>query len=85
MSYSLNFPAYLSYVGEPQPPSRITSTGGHECLTCRKQFPHKADMIRHVRMHTGEKPYQCPVCSKRFGQKCNMKSHLVVHMKGQLP
>ncbi|XP_052762849.1 zinc finger and SCAN domain-containing protein 21-like isoform X21 [Mya arenaria] len=58
--------------------------GGLVCTTCGKLFSYRTDMIRHVRSHTGEKPYQCPHCLKRFSVKSNMKAHMVVHLKTQL-
>lgn len=38
------------------------------CSTCNRQFSRKYDMIRHVRVHTGIKPYACPFCHKQFAR-----------------
>ncbi|KAG0723707.1 Zinc finger protein 536 [Chionoecetes opilio] len=46
------------------------------CPLCPKGFRSKLDMERHVRTHTGEKPFKCPYCPHRSATKGNLKSHL---------
>ena len=46
------------------------------CYLCNKTFIQKNDLVRHLRVHTGEKPFACPVCHQRFTVKGNMKKHM---------
>lgn len=62
--------------------SAVVNTGTaegreHVCPFCGKIFKGKWFLNRHVRIHTGAKPYICNYCSKGFNQKNSLKSHIV--------
>ena len=46
------------------------------CPVCCKGFRSKVDLERHVRTHTGEKPFQCQYCMHRSATKGNLKAHI---------
>uniref|UniRef100_UPI003AAB0CFE zinc finger and BTB domain-containing protein 8B n=1 Tax=Centroberyx gerrardi TaxID=166262 RepID=UPI003AAB0CFE len=52
----------------------------HKCPFCPYTAKQKGIMKRHIRCHTGERPFPCPMCGKRFTRQEHLRSHaLSVH------
>ncbi|XP_073422598.1 zinc finger protein 236 isoform X3 [Dendrobates tinctorius] len=49
------------------------------CSYCPKSFKKPSDLIRHIRIHTGEKPFKCDECGKSFTVKSTLDSHVKTH------
>jgi hypothetical protein len=50
---------------------------------CDSSFSSAANLKRHEKLHTGEKPFVCPAegCDKKFARKYDMKVHSRIHTK----
>lgn len=51
----------------------------HVCPYCSKEFKKPSDLVRHIRIHTHEKPYKCPQCFRAFAVKSTLTAHIKTH------
>jgi len=52
---------------------------GHlKCHVCRQWFTESA-LVKHMEVHSADRPYPCPICGWRFKQMYNMKKHMITH------
>ncbi|XP_042238371.1 zinc finger protein 536-like isoform X5 [Homarus americanus] len=52
------------------------STGGLSCPYCGKVLPYHSEYQRHLRKHTGERPFACPHCAYATTRKSHLKTHM---------
>ncbi|XP_045580113.1 zinc finger protein 711 isoform X3 [Salmo salar] len=57
----------------------------HVCVECAKGFRHPSELKKHMRTHTGEKPYCCPHCDFRCADQSNLKTHIKSKHGADLP
>ena len=46
------------------------------CKICGKLMLFKSELQKHMRIHTGEKPFSCHICPYKSAQRSNLNVHL---------
>jgi uncharacterized Zn-finger protein len=53
---------------------RVGTVRWHQCSYCSKEFKKPSDLVRHIRIHTHERPYKV---TKHLVQKSEFKFHKI--------
>ncbi|XP_035864950.1 early growth response protein 1-like isoform X2 [Sander lucioperca] len=67
------------------PTSRPCKTPPHErpyvCPAdgCDRRFSRSDELTRHVRVHTGQRPFQCRICMRSFSRSDHLTTHIRTH------
>ena len=40
-------------------------------------------LFRHIRIHTGDKPFQCKICARAFSRSDHLTTHIRTHTGGK--
>ena len=67
------------YITQPLALNQVSRHDGGACEHCGYQTNNKSSLTRHLRLHTGEKPYVCEHCGYSASQKVHLMTHLRVH------
>lgn len=74
--------------GDNAPPSKKKKGQRFYCTDfppCNLSFTRSEHLARHIRKHTGERPFQCH-CSRRFSRLDNLRQHAqTVHVNEEIP
>lgn len=66
-------------------PNRPSKTPPHErpyaCPVelCDRRFSRSDELTRHIRIHTGQKPFQCRICLRAFSRSDHLTTHIRTH------
>ena len=58
---------------------QVNGVRWHQCPYCSKEFKKPSDLVRHIRIHTHEKPYKCTQCFRAFAVKSTLTAHIKTH------
>ncbi|AWP03472.1 putative zinc finger protein 831 [Scophthalmus maximus] len=70
----LHSPPGLS-VAASTPTARPKSAGKHLCPHCGRDCMKPSVLEKHLRCHTGERPYPCTICGVSFKTQSNLYKH----------
>ena len=58
----------------------------YKCKYCGKLFLFPSYLERHLKSHTGEKPFVCELCGKSFTRNYGIKKHMMLyHTEASFP
>ncbi|KAL0269292.1 UNVERIFIED_CONTAM: hypothetical protein PYX00_007082 [Menopon gallinae] len=66
-----------NYYGEGVPPQEKR----YQCEICGVKLKWKNNLLAHMRIHTGERPYKCKICCEDFTCHGSLRTHMVKHCK----
>ncbi|XP_056147194.1 zinc finger and BTB domain-containing protein 7C [Lampris incognitus] len=81
----LSFLSSASHLGTLFPPwqleeeRKMKPKASQQCPICNKIIQGAGKLPRHMRTHTGEKPYMCSICEVRFTRQDKLKIHMRKH------
>ncbi|XP_055081359.1 zinc finger and BTB domain-containing protein 8B [Periophthalmus magnuspinnatus] len=66
---------HSDWLGEDTGDSLVVQVKLHKCPFCPYTSKQKGILKRHIRSHTGERPFPCPLCGKRFTRQEHLRNH----------
>ena len=61
----------IYHLGQKRPPP----SKKHICTVCSHACKSPSELVRHMRVHTKEKPYECTTCKEAFANPDHVRKH----------
>lgn len=76
-------PARFSARQKAKRPAKYCKAGTLLCPVrdCGKGFETAYKLTRHIRVHTGARPFTCELCAKAYNQRSTLKTHTGIHAR----